>query len=39
MAIAQPILGPAAWHGKDPARSTDWIRHIEQPSEATHRGR
>jgi hypothetical protein len=25
---AHPIVGPAAWHGRDLARSTDWIRPI-----------
>jgi Taurine catabolism dioxygenase TauD, TfdA family len=25
---ARPITGPAAWHGHDLARSTDWIRSI-----------
>ena len=25
---AHPIMGPAAWHGRDLARSTDWIRPI-----------
>src|SRR5258705_13523760 len=25
---ARPITGPAAWHGRDLARSTDWIRSI-----------
>ncbi len=25
---ARPIRGPEAWHGKDLARSTDWIRHL-----------
>ena len=25
---AQPLIGPAAWHGRDMARSTDWIRPI-----------
>ena len=24
----QPLIGPAAWHGRDMARSTDWIRPI-----------
>ncbi|MGH7347546.1 MAG: TauD/TfdA family dioxygenase, partial [Candidatus Rokuibacteriota bacterium] len=26
--IAQPITGPAAWHGRELAGSTDWIRPI-----------
>src|SRR5215469_11349031 len=24
----RPLIGPAAWHGRDMARSTDWIRPI-----------